>query len=224
MFTIPEAEGPNPEQWAVKHVGLVRNKIRSWHEQNGKCCFCRKDTWLLPFTPKGSKLDVATAEHFIPKSKGGRNNYHNICMSCSKCNQERDVMDAVEYWELHQDPKKLAAWRELKAKEKRAARTTARTKKRQRLRRQLSHHAKECNLTQAAFLDAIERVDRTVFEAHVIIQTQPWTFRPLCTLLKSCLRLPGVTGKLVLWCKSRLSRTGLLPSMSPTSRWQLGTP
>jgi hypothetical protein len=45
--------------------------------------FCR---WCLcPLTQ-----DSATTDHLVPLSRGGSNDWDNLCLACAKCNQQRD--------------------------------------------------------------------------------------------------------------------------------------
>lgn len=210
MFTIPEAEGPNPPAWALDHVGLTRNKIATWQEQHARCCYCYKETWLLPFTKKGKREDEATAEHVVPKSQGGKNNYQNIVMACSKCNSERSSMDAMEYWELKQCPQKYAAWR---AEVKAIQRANARASEKRREKR-LMADARENRLTLRAYKQAMSELDLVIFEAHILVQSTPWTI-PLCSPPKSCQPSLGETASIAPLSKSLLSR---IASWLSTSR------
>jgi hypothetical protein len=44
------------------------------------CQWCRQ-----PLTP-----DTATADHLVPLSRGGSNDWHNLCLACRPCNLRRD--------------------------------------------------------------------------------------------------------------------------------------
>jgi hypothetical protein len=65
----------------------------------------------MELDPRGDRELQATIEHIIPQSQGGTLSVDNIAMSCNSCNNERGTMDAMEYWQLHQNPEKLASWR-----------------------------------------------------------------------------------------------------------------
>lgn len=218
MFTIPEAEGPNPPAWALDHVGLVRNKIASWHEQNGRCCYCYKETWLLPFVEKGKREDEATAEHVRPKSLGGKNNYFNIVNACSHCNSERSSMDAMEYWEIRQCSEKYKAWkaqiRDEVKKRKRASEN--------RRRKTLASLAKDNNLTIAAYKQAMSELDLVIFEAHILVQSTPWTI-PLCSPPKSCQPSLGETASTAQSSRSLLSQIASWLFTNPVFRFRSAT-
>lgn len=222
MYTIPEAEGSNPPAWATEHVGLVRSKIATWHEQHGRCCYCQKNTWLAPFVKKGKKERQATAEHFIPKSHGGSNFYENIVTACQQCNNERATMDALEYWELHQDPDKLKAWRKTRAEQSAELRRQASKRQKKRYQKRLSEDANYSKLTQSAFLSAVDNLDITLWDAHNIIRSTPWN-NHLCLLLKSCPHSRGGTASTAPSSKSLRSKIVLWLFTNLTSRCQLVT-
>lgn len=221
MYSIPEAEVENPPAWAVDHVGLVRNKIQTWHEQNGRCCYCYVETWLKPYSTGSSRFE-ATAEHIKPRAQGGLNNYQNIVMACKVCNNERDQMDALEYWEIKQCPIKYAAWKAEKAREvsERKSAKNARNKKRRDA--QWSADAAEFGLTKTNFKNAIDFPEMTVWDAINISHSIPWN-RSLCLLLKLWQLSPGGTVKPVLSSKSPLFRIALWLYKNPTSHFRLAT-
>ena len=58
--------------------------------QNHRCCYCKEETQMprrglnmQPYT------NLATIEHLVPRSKGGKTNLYNCVMACSRCNSER---------------------------------------------------------------------------------------------------------------------------------------
>lgn len=66
-----------------------RWKRRLYISQRGKCCFCcRMMVADIDFHSQGL---LATIEHVIPRSKGGRNHISNYTLSCSPCNNKRGV-------------------------------------------------------------------------------------------------------------------------------------
>lgn len=54
-------------------------KLRLHSYQHGKCFYCFVDI----------QLGKGTIDHYIPKSKGGKNGIHNLVLSCSRCNQRK---------------------------------------------------------------------------------------------------------------------------------------
>ena len=48
--------------------------------------------------------EMATADHFIPSSKGGTERIDNFIMACMRCNSLRLDMDAHAFWEMMQTP------------------------------------------------------------------------------------------------------------------------
>lgn len=68
-------------------------KHRLFHQNNGqpiKCCFC----------PTMLTVETGTAEHIIPRSKGGKHTDDNLTLSCNVCNNDRGDMDFEEYRRL----------------------------------------------------------------------------------------------------------------------------
>jgi 5-methylcytosine-specific restriction endonuclease McrA len=70
--------------------------------ENGCCFYCNRPVefrgWSWPY--KGPEIDDATIDHIIPHSKGGSNRNDNLLLSCRGCNEERDTMDATEFFLL----------------------------------------------------------------------------------------------------------------------------
>lgn len=61
-----------------------RRRETLWKRQNGKCANCGIDI----------KLEEATLDHIIPRSKGGGNSLKNLEVLCQPCNYEkRDLVD-----------------------------------------------------------------------------------------------------------------------------------
>jgi 5-methylcytosine-specific restriction endonuclease McrA len=72
-------------KWVIRRRlldAVIRTKLSE--SQNHRCCYCGRVTNNIPF----SKLQ-ATLEHVIPKSRGGTNDYDNLVMACSACNNNR---------------------------------------------------------------------------------------------------------------------------------------
>lgn len=195
-WMIPEAEGPDAPQWAKDHVSVNRARAIQFEKQRGLCCYCFEPMWMKLRKKKRPSGSVAarqcTAEHIIPRSLGGSNELQNIAAACVECNSERGIMDAMEYWDLHREPEKLARWRVERKQANEKVKRAAKSRQQCRARKRLAKHARECNLTQAQFKEAIASLDVTIFEAHLIVQTRPWTLKSLCVLLPSSLLSPGV--------------------------------
>jgi hypothetical protein len=217
MYSIPEAEGPDAPQWALDHVERNEARYRTWENQGGRCCFCRQDTWMMPFTPKGKRGNMATAEHVIPKSKGGSDGYDNIVMSCYSCNAERETMDAHEYWLVWQDPYALAVFRRERQERLTASRKARNRKRRVYDARRRAAHAElraNSNLQDAEYTRALDQIDETIWLAQLHFQNNPWTFK-VCVPLQSLLRSPGATVNTFLSSMLR----GLVESTDAISRW-----
>lgn len=80
-----------------REIALIR--------QGYRCIYC-----LCNLT-----IDTATAEHIIPKSKGGNNKRTNLAASCKKCNNIRGDIDhdvfikIVRKWNISKTNKYLAS-------------------------------------------------------------------------------------------------------------------
>lgn len=82
-----------------------RRKVKHYHtEQDGKCIWCGKDTWLwwMVTNAEFRKLDrnrLATFEHLIPKSLGGVASKENGACACQECNTLRKniAFDSFKY-------------------------------------------------------------------------------------------------------------------------------
>jgi 5-methylcytosine-specific restriction endonuclease McrA len=72
------------------------DKYTLYIKQRGRCCFCSTrmyaDADACPV-----KDDLATIEHVIPKSRGGKNHISNYKLSCYLCNNDRKVTGFEKY-------------------------------------------------------------------------------------------------------------------------------
>ena len=75
--------------------GFQLNKLqKKYLEQGGRCIYCKSYMWLLkkakrrPHSIASGKY-VATPEHIIPKSKGGKDREDNIACACHDCNSRK---------------------------------------------------------------------------------------------------------------------------------------
>lgn len=73
-----------PPQEIRKYI----SKLVRYIEQEGKCCFCERDTIAQLGEPYNRKR-LATIEHVIPRSTGGANSFKNYLISCYECNNSR---------------------------------------------------------------------------------------------------------------------------------------
>lgn len=85
-------------------------KIRMYHEQDGRCCYCGVEMLyprrIVPGVNKIYPLD-ATWEHVKPKSMGGKDGSYNSKLACHSCNQKKGVelnriLNAIRYGELEE--------------------------------------------------------------------------------------------------------------------------
>jgi 5-methylcytosine-specific restriction endonuclease McrA len=67
--------------------GLLLPLEEAYLNQEGKCAYCNQRTWLEKVNQDGSFL--ATKDHFIPRSKGGKDGQGNVLCSCHRCNQQK---------------------------------------------------------------------------------------------------------------------------------------
>jgi 5-methylcytosine-specific restriction endonuclease McrA len=66
---------------------LRKLKIEAWRDQNRKCFYCEKSI----------AKKYVTADHVIPKSKGGKTIRSNILAACQKCNRAKGDLAAEEF-------------------------------------------------------------------------------------------------------------------------------
>lgn len=73
----------------VARTAKARGK--AYEKQGGRCFWCGVPTRRLA-RDRGNHLQYSTAEHLIPKSRGGTNAQRNIVSACKSCNHERGNM------------------------------------------------------------------------------------------------------------------------------------
>lgn len=91
--------------------------ISDWRDAmlhfGGKCCYCGK----LQGRAKKDKFD---REHFVPVSRGGKTNRHNIGPSCRACNRGRgnkklfDWYRKQPFWDVHRE-ERVFTWLPIEA-------------------------------------------------------------------------------------------------------------
>lgn len=63
--------------------GLKREKRdRIFRRDGWACCYCGRSV-----ITKALKLEDLTLDHIKPRSKGGSDEYNNLCTACRDCNQ-----------------------------------------------------------------------------------------------------------------------------------------
>jgi hypothetical protein len=74
-------------------------KRKFYLHQRGRCCFCNQKMYLDCLSAN-SKQMMATWEHVIPRSLGGRDGYQNRKLSCFQCNTIRGVVPFEQFLAL----------------------------------------------------------------------------------------------------------------------------
>lgn len=78
--------------WKKRH-----RRLKIWKEQNGRCYLCGDLTWIAETKDVFFKLNLyqfplwkmATIDHIIPLSKGGKHKMANLAVACKQCNSEK---------------------------------------------------------------------------------------------------------------------------------------
>ena len=74
---------------------MAEFRARRALEQKNKCCYCE-----VTMTSHNSKLKThCTAEHVIPQSLGGTDDFHNIVAACLECNGLRGNLEIPVFME-----------------------------------------------------------------------------------------------------------------------------
>lgn len=71
-----------------KHGTTPRALRRLWRLQRGRCFYCEQ---LIT-------VEDATADHFIPRSRGGSNSIRNKVMACRPCNHNKADLMPSEFF------------------------------------------------------------------------------------------------------------------------------
>lgn len=74
--------------------GVTKEQRQRWkrvlyERQNGLCHWCQKIMVFVLINTNPVPDDTATFEHLIPKSKGGKDSFHNLVLAHRKCNKIR---------------------------------------------------------------------------------------------------------------------------------------
>lgn len=70
---------------AKMHLRWYRGE--AWNAQSGLCFYCAEPT----------PLELSVAEHFLARSKGGKNHRRNIVAACHACDKRKGIMSADEF-------------------------------------------------------------------------------------------------------------------------------
>ena len=81
--------------YATSHKWIQAYRADALTKQKGKCYYCGKRIW-------GKSV---TADHLIPKSKGGTDSKENIVASCRRCNRLKGSLGEEFFKTVIHDPK-----------------------------------------------------------------------------------------------------------------------
>lgn len=115
-----------PTHWpsVVRRVGLDRpnfkiglNNDALFYRDNCKCQYCGN-----PVMHPDSNCEVArkkfTKDHWIPKSKGGKDTWENLVTACAACNTAKGDMMPGKIWVPKQTPFKPNYWNMVEKRKK----------------------------------------------------------------------------------------------------------
>jgi hypothetical protein len=77
----------------IRRAKLVEYRELKVLLQNNKCFYCTRD--MIPPAPDKRKhpKNTATADHLVPRAKGGKTTLDNIVASCLECNTKKGTDD-----------------------------------------------------------------------------------------------------------------------------------
>lgn len=82
----------------MSHKQIARNRHSSFQRQKGRCFYCRVLMWCedaksfvarFRISLRAARQLTCTAEHLVPRCKGGSDDAANIVAACRRCNQMR---------------------------------------------------------------------------------------------------------------------------------------
>lgn len=79
-------------------------------QQNYRCCYYCGVEMIYPLSPTGGgDPKMASTDHIIPRSQGGKRTYENEVASCRCCNSTRNDIDANTFyrWRSRFDDRQL---------------------------------------------------------------------------------------------------------------------
>ena len=89
-----------PEAISARRTKSIRRgRPRGWLSelcelQGWACHYCKRS---MSRKPKRNPNLVATLDHMLPVSRGGRNQRDNLCAACLECNRRKGSMTAEEF-------------------------------------------------------------------------------------------------------------------------------
>ena len=69
--------------------GLKKTRLTLYQKQQGLCFWCGRKLILPVSGNADQRVNTATMDHLIPKSKGGSNRSGNFVVACPGCNRSR---------------------------------------------------------------------------------------------------------------------------------------
>lgn len=97
------------EKWpsVIARINYLKKKFKLHYSytnvylrDKGKCRYCG-----VPLTKA-----EGTADHYIPKSLGGKTNFRNIVLSCNSCNSNKGNEEPTGKWHLDVEPSVPGYW------------------------------------------------------------------------------------------------------------------
>lgn len=81
--------------------GTPKHRDILFDEQGGLCYYCKRPMIKRWIHVDGAPTpnDIATLDHKVPRSKGGKNRIENKCAACNTCNGLKTDMTDVQFFE-----------------------------------------------------------------------------------------------------------------------------
>lgn len=58
-----------------------------WEQDDGRCAYCR--------SPESLSLTPFEIDHIVPLSRGGKTEFHNLCLCCPSCNRYKSAQQFI---------------------------------------------------------------------------------------------------------------------------------
>lgn len=71
-----------------------------FHEAKSLCAFCQQKTFFPSMLPYTKYKNTATLDHYVPVTKGGKDERENYRLACNDCNSRKSDM-LPEEWESY---------------------------------------------------------------------------------------------------------------------------